>query len=110
MTKAKISAHQAEKITLRITNDSMFNPSHHKSIPDGAVLTVDPNQIAKNQYIVVAATQNGHVIVGELCDLQAVTLLRPLNPAYSITQLTEVFEIVGVVTHMSVDLNYHCYD
>lgn len=101
-TDAKVSP---QAFALRVTGDSMLNPYGSPSIPEGAVVIVDPN---------IEAT-SGRIVVAKLTDSQEVTIKRlvidgpnamlmPLNPAYPAIHINGNCTIVGVARKLQFDL------
>jgi|SRR5690554_204556 len=101
-TSAKVSS---QAFALRVTGDSMVNPYGNPSIPEGAIVIIDPN---------IEAT-SGKIVVAKLTDSQEVTLkrlvidgpntyLKPLNPDYKAIQVNGNCVIVGVARKVEFDL------
>lgn len=89
---------------LRVEGDSMTSLAGI-SIPDGAIVIVDPD----------AAYSNGSIVVAKLDDVQEVTLkrlvidgpnkyLKPLNTAYAPIRINSNCHIIGVAKKMEFDL------
>lgn len=100
-TTASIGPHA---FALRVEGDSMTAPSG-LSIPEGAVVIVDPD----TEY------RNGSIVVAKLVDTQEATLkklvvdgpnkyLKPLNPAYAPIPINGNCRIVGVAKKVEFDL------
>jgi len=90
---------------LRVVSDSMVNPNGSPSIPEDAIVIVDPDIEANNGSIVVArldsateATLKKLVIDGPR------KFLVPLNPKYPTTEMSDDYTIVGVVKKVEMDL------
>jgi SOS-response transcriptional repressor LexA len=89
---------------LRVKGDSMENPSGKKSIPEGAVIVVDPELPYSSGSLVVArlddskeATFKQLVIDGEQ------KYLKPLNPQYPAIPINGNCTIIGVVRQAIID-------
>ncbi|HFQ5443035.1 TPA: LexA family protein [Vibrio vulnificus] len=89
---------------LRVKGDSMENPSGKKSIPEGAVIVVDPEMSYSSGSLVVArleasieATFKQLVIDGDQ------RYLKPLNPQYPAIPINGNCTIVGVVKQAIID-------
>lgn len=90
---------------LRVVNDSMQNPYGGLSIPEGAIVIVDPEIQPVNGSIVVArledsveSTLKKLVIDGDK------RYLKPLNPDYPIMPIEQECTIVGVVRKVEIDV------
>lgn len=88
-------------VWLRVVGDSMTNPMGAPTIPEGALVLVDPE----------SPPDNGKIVVAKLTDSNEVTLkklvidagrkwLKPLNPAYPMLEINGNCNIVGVVKKM----------
>jgi len=89
---------------LRVKGDSMENPSGKISIPEGAVIIVDPELPYSSGSLVIArledskeATLKQLVIDGEQ------KYLRPLNPQYPAIPINENCTIIGVVRQAIIE-------
>jgi SOS-response transcriptional repressor LexA len=89
---------------LRVKGDSMENPGGKLSVPEGAVIVVDPNAHPQHKSLVVArledskeATFKQLVIDGEQ------KFLKPLNPQYPAIPINGNCTIVGVVKQAVID-------
>lgn len=89
---------------LRVVGDSMTSP-YGLSIPEGAVIIVEPD----------AEPINGSIVVAKLTDTQEATVkrlvidgpnkyLKPLNPAYAPIPINGNCRIVGVAKKIEMDL------
>ncbi|MBY8151717.1 LexA family transcriptional regulator [Vibrio fluvialis] len=89
---------------LRVKGDSMENPSGKKSIPEGAVIVVDPD----------APYSSGSLVVARLDDSREATFkqlvldgeqkyLKPLNPQYPAIPINGNCSIIGVVKQAIID-------
>ncbi|MBU0536867.1 MAG: LexA family transcriptional regulator [Gammaproteobacteria bacterium] len=89
---------------LRVIGDSMTSPVG-KSIPEGAIVIIDPD----------ATPENGSIVVAKLIDDQKSTLkklvidgpnryLKPLNPNYAMIPINGNCRIVGVAKKVEFDL------
>lgn len=89
---------------LRVIGDSMTNPGGWPSIPEGALLLVDPEYPAKSGDLVIArASTDGQPTFKKLVIDAGVTFLKPLHPAYPAIQATAV-EIIGTVRDAVIQL------
>jgi len=101
LTAANISA---SAFALRVEGDSMTNPYGSPSIPDGAIIIVDPEIPAVNGKIVIAKlTDTNDVTLKKLVIDGPHTYLKPLNPQHSLIKVNGNCEIVGVVVQMILD-------
>lgn len=83
---------------LRVKGDSMYNPGGHPSIPDGAVIIVDPDGQAENGSLVVAQLDGTAEATFKRLIIDAgQRYLKPLNPQYPIITIDENCAIIGVV-------------
>jgi len=100
-TTASIGPHA---FALRVQGDSMTAPSG-KSIPEGAIVIVDPD----------VAPENGSIVVAKLVDSDRATLkklvidgpnryLRALNPDYAVIPINGNCQIVGVAKKVEFDI------
>ncbi|MFS1524477.1 LexA family transcriptional regulator [Microbulbifer sp. 2304DJ12-6] len=89
---------------LRVEGDSMTSQTGI-SIPDGAIVVVDPD----------ASYSNGSIVVAKLVDVEEATLkrlvidgpnkyLKPLNTAYAPILINSNCRIIGVAKKMELDL------
>ena len=90
---------------LRVTGDSMVNPSERRSLAEGMIVVVDPEKEAKHRDIVVArlsgsdkATIKELVLDGDTC------YLRPFNTQFPIIPVTNDVVIVGRVMSAHIDM------
>ena len=83
---------------LRVKGQSMFSPGAMLSIPDGAIVTVDPD----------AEPQSGNIVIAKLVESNEATMkrliidrpnayLEPLNPKFDVIKIDKSCIIVGVV-------------
>lgn len=100
-TTAKVGRNS---FALKVVGDSMTSPVG-KSIPEGAIVIIDPDAIA----------ENGSIVVAKLVDDQKSTLkklvidgpnryLKPLNPNYAMIPINGSCRIVGVAKKVEFDL------
>lgn len=84
----------ASAFAVAAVGDSMHHQFDRRSIPDGAIVVIDPQQQAEHGDIVLAK-------FGEHVTLRQLTLdgnkpyLQPLNSAYPTVELTHDAEIIG---------------
>lgn len=89
---------------LRVKGDSMENPGGRRSIPEGAVIVVDPE----------ASYSSGSLVVARLDDSKEATVkqlvmdgeqrfLKPLNPQYPAIPINGNCTIIGVVKQAIID-------
>lgn len=101
-TTAKVST---QAFALRVTGDSMTNPYGSPSIPEGAIVIVDPNLDATSGKIVVAKlTDSQEVTIKRLVIDGPNTYLKPLNPEYKTIPVNGNCTIVGVARKVEFDL------
>jgi SOS-response transcriptional repressor LexA len=102
-TTAKVSPYS---FSLRVIGDSMFNPSGHGvSIPEGALVIVDPEIEALSGRIVVAKINGSNeATIKKLAIDGPHTYLMPLNPNYRPIELNDDCEIIGVCVRVEMDL------
>lgn len=92
-----VSAVSPHAFALRVVGDSMFNPSHPKSLSDGDIVTVDPNVQTINGSIVVALLENEEQATIKMLVIEGTKrFLRPLNPQFPIINIEENTRIIGV--------------
>ncbi len=92
-----VSSVSPHAFALRVVGDSMFNPSHSKSLSDGDIVTVDPNVQTINGSIVVALLENEEQATIKMLVIEGTrSFLRPLNPQFPIIQIEENTKIIGV--------------
>ena len=92
-----VSAVSPHAFALRVVGDSMFNPSHSKSLSDGDIVTVDPNVQTINGSIVVALLENEEQATIKMLVIEGTKrFLRPLNPQFPIINIEENTRIIGV--------------
>ena len=83
---------------LRVVGDSMTAPSG-TSIPEGALILVDPEVDPVSGRLVVAKlTDSDEVTFKRLMHDAGRSYLKPLNPAYPAIPINSHCTIVGVVT------------
>ena len=90
---------------LRVQGDSMVNPIGFPSIPEGAVVIVDPAGDANNGKIVVARLEDtAEATLKKLVIDGPNRYLKPLNPDYRPIHTNDNCTIVGVVKKVEFDL------
>lgn len=101
-TTAKVSR---SSFALRVKGDSMFNPYGTQSIPEGAIVIIDPETPAINGKIVVAKLQDrNEAMLKKLVIDGPNKYLKALNPDYKPIQIDESCIIVGVARRIEIDL------
>lgn len=94
-----------QAFALRVTGNSMTNPNGWPSIPEGAVVIVEPNDHPENGKIVVAKLEETEeATIKKLAIDGPYRYLIPLNPDYKRIELTDSCRIVGVVKQILQDL------
>ncbi|MFM2480415.1 LexA family protein [Celerinatantimonas sp. YJH-8] len=89
---------------LRVKGDSMENPSGKKSIPEGAVIVVDPEWPASSGSLVVARLDDSkEAIFKQLIIEGEQKYLKPLNPQYPVIPINSNCTIIGVVRQAIID-------
>lgn len=102
VTTSKVSP---KAFALRVTGDSMNNPTGTPSIPEGSIVIIDPE----------ATPANGKIVVAKLPDTNEAMLkklvidgpnryLKPLNPEYRTIPISEDCLIIGVAKQILQDL------
>lgn len=95
----------ARAFWLRVKGDSMSNPYGTPSIPDGALILVDPDVMPENGKLVVAKLEDSQeVTFKKLVKDAGRTYLSPLNPKYETVQVNGNCSIVGTVRKYEMDL------
>lgn len=90
---------------LRVHGDSMYNPSGSPSIPDGALILVDPEAEAMNGSLVVAKLEDTNEVTFKKLVIElGHRYLQPLNPRYEQIQVNGNCRIIGVAVKMEMDL------
>ncbi|MBS3953657.1 MAG: helix-turn-helix domain-containing protein [Methylomicrobium sp.] len=84
---------------LRIKGDSMTSPyPGTKSYPEGGIIFVDPEKAVTNGCKVIAKIENqNEVTFKEYREDSGKRYLKPLNPQYSMFEMTETTLLCGVV-------------
>lgn len=101
-TSVRVSA---SSYALRVVGDSMTNPHGSPSIPDGCVVIIDPEAEAVPGKIVVVKRKNqDDATLKKLVVDGSLYFLKPLNPAYPLTQLTDEHVICGVAKQVVQNL------
>jgi SOS-response transcriptional repressor LexA len=90
---------------LKVRGDSMANPNGLPSIPEGAIIIVDPEMEAEHGKIVVARLDGtGEATVKKLVIDGPLKFLVPLNPRYDIIPINGNCIIIGVVRGVQYEL------
>lgn len=90
---------------LKVVGDSMTNPHGQPSIPEGALILVDPDISPTSGKLVVARLQSTNdVTFKKLIADAGRRWLKPLNPDYPMLEINGNCEIIGVVRKMEIDL------
>ncbi len=101
-TTAKVGPHA---FALRVKGNSMTNPHGAPSIPEGAVVIVDPDTPADNGSIVVARLENQkEATLKKLVIDGPNKYLMALNPDYRPIEIDGNCAVVGVVRKVEFDL------
>lgn len=90
-----------------MSGDSMSNAENNRSIPEGAVLFVDPefNEEQLNKRIVVATMRgNTEITVKEYVKDGPVKLLKSFNRLYPVIPFTDEYCVIGVVKQVVINL------
>ena len=89
---------------LTVSGDSMTSPFGSKSYPHGTIIIIDPMvRATPGRRVVARKTATGEVTFKELAEDAGRMLLRPLNPQYSMIDMNEAWEIIGVVVSSHQD-------
>ena len=94
-----------DEFALRAEGDAMLNPHGFPSIPDGAVVIVNPTNTARNGSIVVACVGDAEATIKRLIIDGENRYLKPLNPDYRPTQIDDTCRVIGVVRRILLDLD-----
>ena len=90
--------------SLRVKGDSMENPNGKKSIPEGAVIVVDPDLPYSSGSLVVARLDGSkEAIFKQLVIDGEQKYLKPLNPQYPAIPINGSCTIIGVVRQAIID-------
>lgn len=90
---------------LRVEGDSMTNPYGAPSIPEGAIVVVEPNREPSPGNIVVALLEeSNNATLKRLVFDGPKKYLKPLNPAYQAIEINGNCRIVGVALRVEVEL------
>lgn len=81
---------------LVIDGDSMES-TQGNSFLGGTHIIIDPEATAKPSDYVLAQTAPDQIVFKQLISDMGQNYLKPLNPRYSVTKMTETMEIIGVV-------------
>ncbi len=89
---------------LRVKGDSMENPTGKKSIPEGALIVVDPELAYSSGSLVVARLDGSkEATFKQLVIDSGQKYLKPLNPQYPVIPLNGNCTILGVVRQVIID-------
>lgn len=92
-------------IWLRVVGDSMTNPHGQPSVPEGALILVEPTLAPDNgKFVVARMEETGEVTFKKLVLDAGRKFLKPLNPTYPMLEINGNCRIVGVVRKMEMDL------
>lgn len=93
-----------EAFAFTIEDDTMVNPYGKPSIPQGAIVIIDPSIEPENGRIVVAVvSDNSSVTPRDVMTVKKLVMdgpnryLMPLNPRYNKIDFTDTCRIIGVV-------------
>lgn len=90
---------------LRVRDDTMESPQGF-SIPQGAIIIVEPESVAKvNALVVVTVSFLGGPTLKQLIVKDGERYLKPLNPRYPIVKYLLEAQIHGVVKQMQLNFN-----
>ncbi|MCA5919288.1 LexA family transcriptional regulator [Pectobacterium brasiliense] len=94
-----------QAFALQVRGDSMTNPNGLPSIPEGAIVFVDPETVAENGRIVVARLDGtSEATIKKLVIDGPTKLLVPLNPRYPTLTINGNCIIIGVVKSVQYTL------
>jgi len=93
-----------KSFAFKVVGNSMVSPSDARSIPEGAVIIVDPDRRADNGSIVVVKINKKDITVKKLIVDAGSRYLSPLNPDYKPIVMTETMQIIGVAVRAEIDL------
>ncbi|WNO60418.1 LexA family protein [Rheinheimera sp. MMS21-TC3] len=88
---------------LRVIGDSMTSYTGGKSIPEGAVVIVDPDMAAVSGKVVVARLSSGESTLKQFIEDAGQKYLKPFNPAYPLMPINGNCTIIGVVKQVVQD-------
>lgn len=88
---------------LRVSGNSMQDANNPRSIPDGAIVIVDPNVEPQSGDIVVARLNGSSTVKKYVVD-GGNYYLNPLNPDYRPILMEPPMEIVGVCKSAKIQL------
>ncbi len=89
-----------QSYVLRVETDTMEAP-HGDSFPKGALILVDPSlEPQDNDYVIVGNLAEKEVSFKQLISDGSKRYLKPLNPRYPLSDVTESSKIFGVVHSM----------
>lgn len=101
-TGLKVSS---KAFALKIKNDAMASPTGKVSIPEGSIVIVEPEDIAKSNDIVIAHVQGSkEAIIKKLVIDGPNEYLMSLNPSYKSIEIDNNCKIIGVVKRVETDL------
>ena len=89
---------------LRVTGDSMTNPAvDGRSYPDGTIIVVDPDRQPINGSRVIVKRNSEEATFKIYVEEDGRRLLKALNPNYPPVEMTEDYQICGVVVGRWID-------
>lgn len=88
--------HSDKTYALPVDSDSMVCPLGAKSYPEGSYIFVDNDKPLQSGCRVIAKLTGGSIVFREYRE-DVNKFLRPLNPNYSVIEINEDVEIIGVV-------------
>lgn len=90
---------------LRVEGDSMTNPNNKFSIPEGAIVVVDPEQEAQNGTVVVFRRKGeDEATLKQLKKDGGKQYLKPLNPQYPMLELDDNCVLIGKCIEVIIKL------
>jgi len=100
------TAHVSDRaFALRVTGDSMTNPSGNPTIPAGSIVIIDPDLPADHGRIVVALLEDqAETTLKRLAIDGPNRYLMPLNPDYRPIEINGNCRIIGVAVRVEIDL------
>lgn len=90
---------------LRVTGNSMLNPSGSPSFPDGCLIFVNPDLIAEpGKFVVGCLAGTTDFVFRKLIRESGKLYLEPLNPRFNIEPAPESLRLAGVVVSAAFDV------
>jgi SOS-response transcriptional repressor LexA len=90
---------------LRVRDDSMFDPGGSPSFPNGCVIIVDPERVAKPGDCVIVKLPLAEEAVFKQYQFDGnKSFLKPMNPRYPIIEMPKDAKFLGVVVQIQIDL------